>query len=903
MNKFLLTLAVALGFLIPDAIAQFPPDGGGGRPDPSKMMIGRVYGKVVDETGKGVAYAAIQVKGKKFDFATRTLKDTVWAGQLTQGNGEFNIEKLPVMGAFTLNISILGYAEISQEFDFGMKMPGGGQRPGGGGRPGSAPKDSTKQGQAKPKSTGRPTGRPSGGSGGWGGFGGGNFEKDLGNILLEPQAVELDQVEITGRATTTTLSLDRKSYRVDSDLTTDGGTAQDALKNVPSLSVDLDGNVSLRNGSPQILIDGRPTTLSLDQIPANSIETVEVITNPSAKFDAGGGNAGIVNIVLKKERRLGYNGSVRGGVDSRGGFNGGGDINARGEKINLFGSAFFFGNRRYNEGETDRENFFETPESVLNQTTESRTKGIFGSFRGGLDIFLSNRNTLTVGGSFVRGQFNPTSELISNTQFLFTDSLITSQYVRTSDQERGFQNAGGSVQFKHLFPKKGAEWTADVYYNQVRFEGGSNFQTVFQEGPESFELQDLTGQGSFFTVQTDFINPLANKIKLEGGLKAILQNNENTNFNAIVDANGEVLQQVTQLADQYRYDNDIYAAYLQASRQGKKFGVQLGLRAESSFFQGELIGQDSSFAIEYPFALFPSAFLTYNMKGDNQLQLAYTRRVKRPNFFQISPFIDFSDSLNLRRGEPRLLPEFTNSLELSYQKVFKNHNILASLYMKQATNLITTYQFTEYNDLLDREVVITSYTNSDEAVAYGAEVTVKNSLFGWLDVTTNINAFQAQVDATNVSEELSIDQFSAFIKETLQFRLKKGWALQLNGTYRTRASFTPSANNNPFGRGRGSIPTNSAQGYTRALWFVDASIRKSILKNKGSFTLSMSDIFATRRFGSVTITDFFNQETAQIGNPQLVRANFSYRFGKMDTSLFRRKNMRRNSQGSDMMGG
>lgn len=888
MQKWMFLLAaLLLAGLVP--VTAQPPAGGFSRGnfDPAQMKVGRIYGKVVDEAGKGVGYATVQVLGKTFDRVARSVKDTVWAGQLTEDNGDFNIEQLPVVGEFSIVISFLGYAEVRQAVDFGIPAP---QFPAGGNRP---PADTSVM--QKTPAPSRPA------AGGFPAMGAGNFVKDLGNIQLSTESALLNEVTVTGKASITTLALDRKSYRVDKDLTSAGGTAQDALKNVPSLSVDLDGNVSLRNGSPQVFVDGRPTTLSLDQIAADAIESVEVITNPSAKFDAGGGAAGIVNIVLKKDKRVGYNGNLRVGADSRGGFNFGADLNARGEKLNVFGSVMLLSNRGQGEGETMRQNLFGDPATTLTQLSVTNMKGAFGNARAGVDLFLDNRNTLTISGNFVRGQFKPGDEITTITDYLYPDGVLSSTYLRTSDQDRNFRNYGASMQFKHLFPKKGAEWTADLNFNRVRFEGGSAYHTQYDTGVESRERQESLGQGGFLTLQSDFVNPLDERTKLEGGVKATLRNNRNDNMSFVLADGANDWLQISQLSDHFKFNDNVFAAYLQASRQYDKWGIQAGLRAESSYYHGALTDRDSSFTIAYPISLFPSLFLTRKLNDADQLQLAYTRRVNRPNFFQTMPFTDFSDSLNLRRGEPALLPEFTNSLELSYQNIFNNgNNLLISVYYKQASDLIASYQFTEFNEDLNKEVVITSFANSNWAAAYGAELTLKNNFFGWLDLTSNLNVYQSSVDATNVESDLEVSRMSAFLKETVQLTLPKNFAFQLNGEYRTKASFTPTTNNDPF-RGGGPPSQNTAQGYTKANWFLDASLRKDILKNQASLTLSVQDIFASRKFGSYTATDFFTQETSRLMNPRLVRLNFSYRFGKMDAALFSRKNNRVNMQGNDMM--
>lgn len=827
--------------------------GAGGKGGPPQMNIGHFYGKVVDENNKGVGYATVQLYKMEFDTTTKSMKEVLVTGQITEDNGDFSLEKLPVMGEFTLKISFIGYAELSQKVSFGFK-PGGPM--------------------------------PSGG-----------FDKDLGNIKLINSEQTLAEVTVTAEAAQTTLALDKKVYRVDKDASAVGGTAQDALKNVPSLSVDLDGNVSLRNGAPQIFVDGRPTTLSLDQIASDAIESVEVITNPSSKFDAGGGTAGIINIVLKKEKRLGYNGNVRAGVDSRKGYNGGGDVNARAEKTNIFISGNFNRNRGRNNGETTRQNLSGEPLTNVTQIAKGTMAGYFANGRAGFDWFADNRNTFTFSGSYTRGHFEPNDNLRVRTDSLFSTPTF-SEYVRTTDQDRNFRNVGGSVQFKHLFPKVGAEWTADANYNRVKFKGGSDYLTVYDTGNEFIELQNGNGNGQFMTFQTDFVDPINDKMKLEGGLRAAMRRNKNDNYNAHFNEQGVEVQD-TSLADHYKFNDDVYAAYGQFSHQFSNWGYQVGLRAESSFYKGSLTDRDSSFTIAFPFSLFPSAFVTYKLNDLDNIQLSYTRRINRPNFFQTMPFTDYSDKETLRRGNPELEPEFQNSLEFSYQNILKDgHNILFSLYYKRNTNLITS-QFESGENLEGNTVPLITYGNSKSSQAYGSEVTLKNNFFKIIDLTTNVNVYQSQVDATNITDGLKIDRLSWFLKENIQVKLPAGFSVQLSGEYRSKASFTPDGGSRmPWQPG----PTNTSQGYTLSNWFIDAALRKDVLSKKGTLTLNVNDIFKTRRNGTYSESGLFILEQYRYRDPQVVRLNFSYRFGKMDASIFKRKNMRMNMQGSDMMG-
>ena len=307
------------------SFAQMPGGGSPGRPGGGQQMnVGRFYGKIVDgKTNKGIEAVSVQLVSTKLDPATKERKDTVISGMLTSKNGDFSLENLPVFGNFKLHITAIGYKAVDQKVAFQFK-PGG---------------DMSQAMSA--------------------------VDKDLGNIKMEEDAELLSSVTVTGSKPLMQMGIDRKIFNVERNITSQGGTAVDVMRNVPSLNVDIDGNVTLRNSAPQIFVDGRPTTLSLDQIPSDAIESVELITNPSAKFDASGGQSGILNIVLKKARKVGYNGGLRAGIDSRARVNLGGDINVRQNKVNMFVSGMYNQRKSKSWGETDRLNLFETPNTTI----------------------------------------------------------------------------------------------------------------------------------------------------------------------------------------------------------------------------------------------------------------------------------------------------------------------------------------------------------------------------------------------------------------------------------------------------------------------------------------------------------------------------------------------------------
>jgi len=868
-------------FLLPFLLAAQQPNAGrpGGNTNPAQFNVGRFYGKVVDETtGKGIGYASVQLTGMKFDTVTRKMEKTLLAGQLTEANGEFSLEGLPIRGDFTLKITYLGFASIEQTVSFGI--PGG---PGG---------------------QGKGNGNGQGGRGNGGGMpNAGAIDKDLGNIKLSASSELLKEVTIEGNSGQITLALDKKVYRVDKDGVAAGGTAEDALKNIPSLNVDVDGNLTMRNAAPQIFVDGRPTNMSLDQIPSDAIDNVEIITNPSAKYDASGGGSGIVNIVLKKERRIGYNGNVRAGVDSRGKINLGGDINVREGKINGFISGNLNQRKSKGSGGTDRFNLVGSPLTNVFQDSRSVSDGYFAMGRAGIDYFINNRNTITLSGNFMRGHHDSEDNLDIQTDTLRNSETHTGFSNRLSNSARNHSNFGSQLLYKHLFPKEGKELTADINLNGSKSNTKGDFLTTYTGlNQETVQRQNGEGTNEFLTIQSDFVNPLRNGMKFETGVRAAIRNFRSENDSYLFINNEYVL--APNFAGRYKYNDQVYAAYGTFSKSYVKWGFQAGLRAESSTYTGYLLDTDTSFTNNYPLSLFPSVNFTYKLNEEDNIQVSLSRRINRPNFFQLIPFPDFTDSLQLSRGNPALRPEFTNSLEFSYQNILnKDHNILISAYFKRATDLITRYQTRQSDVIEGQEVVVSTYENAQSSTAYGTEFTVKNTLFKIFDLTSNLNLYNSIVDGTNIAADLKAEQFTWFIKENLNIRLPQNFTIQINGSYQSRTAF--SFDNNGGGRGGrggggwGGGPSSTAQGYSNPVWFCDLSVRKDLWKRTASITVSMQDIFRSRISGSHTASTVFIQDNWRRRDPQLVRVNFSYRFGKFDVSLFRRKNTRQESEGMD----
>ena len=857
-------------FLTFNVSAQFP--GGGARPGGQNMNVGHFYGKVIDSaTNKPVAAASIQLIQNKMDTATKKRKDVVVSGMLTTKRGEFSLENLPVMAAYKLVITAIGYKTLELKPAFVLNMAGG------------KPGDMSSMLSA--------------------------VDKDLGNIKMQADALQLEGVTVTSDKALLTMSIDRKIFNVEKNLASVGGTAVDVMKNVPSLNVDIDGNVTLRNASPQIFVDGRPTTMTLEQIPADAIATVEIITNPSAKFDASGGGAGILNIVLKKNRKAGYNGNIRAGIDSRARPQLGGDINIKQQKINFFAGAQLGLRKSISTVTTDRTDFYNKSIAVLRQENGPIGKGFFGFARMGLDYLIDNRNTLSVSGNFVKGQFRNNDLININRDTVYPTYSISDFGNRGSNSLFNFRNYGSTLSFKHNFAKANKEVTADVNYNYSKNNNTNQISTQYffpNANPKTPIInQSSRGGGTtkFFTAQMDYANPITSTTKIEGGARIAIRDFSSINENFLRDPSTGKDIPLTLLNNSYQFTDRVLAAYSTFSQQVKKFSYQLGLRIESSRYDGTLLNTTQKFSNEFPFSLFPSAFATYKLNEKQDLQVNYSRKINRPNFFQLIPFIDFTDSLNLSKGNPNLVPEFTNLLELSYQnQIATGHNLLSTIYFKNTNDLIARYQFPEKNPNAPAKpdtVLFTSYANASQSYTYGLELTARNKLSKWWDLTSNLNLFNVTLKAGNLPGGVNSDQLSWFFKINNSFKLPKNYSIQLSGDYQAKTLVQPGGGGGG-GRGMmfggGNLP--SAQGYIKPFYGVDIAIRKDFLKNKtASLTLQMSDVFRTRINGSYNQSVYFIQETDRRRDPQVLRLNFNWRFGKFDVSLLKRKNMKGEAEG------
>src|ERR1700722_10097046 len=445
VRKLLTTFALSFFFTL-TILAQAPggqpggkpgaPGAQGGAPRQAPPSIGRAYGKVTDSTGVAIQATAVVLKST-VDPTTKKKKLVLLKGMDTKANGEFDFEDLPIVAPLVIRISATGYK--TQDVPVTI-MPA--------------------QAANTPAPAGQSSANPYAGIP--------SFDKDLGIVKLTADVTQLQAATVTAKTPPMKLELDKKVFNVAQNIVSAGGTGIDVMRNVPSVNVDIDGNVSLRGSTPTIFIDGRPTTLTLDEIPADAIESVEVMTNPSAKYDASGGGAGILNIILKKNRKQGYNGSISAGMDSHGAPNALVGLNLRQGKVNFTVNGMYNGMNSKTIGNTDRFSYLPDADKLsvidtthLLQNDLQRNKGHFVFGQVGVDYFISNKTTVSASYIRVEGSFKPTdiSQIRADTISYLGDKTVFSD--RFSNSDRQFHVNGGQAGMKHTFAKKGEEWTAD----------------------------------------------------------------------------------------------------------------------------------------------------------------------------------------------------------------------------------------------------------------------------------------------------------------------------------------------------------------------------------------------------------------------------------------------------------
>jgi len=807
-----------------------------------------LIGKVVDiQNNKGLEAASVQLFAHITDSVTHQTKDSLIAAMLTKANGDFHFTNIPGFKNIRLKISSVGFSNYDHIFPY---ENGNVDQP---------------------------------------------VQKDLGNIVMSRQNEKLQGITIVAERPALKMGIDKKIFDVDKSLTSKGGTAIDIMKNIPSVSVDVDGNIELRNSSPTIFIDGRPTILTLDQIASDDIERIEIITNPSAKYDASS-TGGIINIILKKNKRHGLNGivSVSGGIPED--YSGNANLNLRQGKFNFFVS----GHYSYSNNDSRSRSFRQNKnngivEDYFNQHSLNNRVRRFSSIRGGVDFFMDNRNTFTLSQGFVDGRFGNNED--QDQEYMTIENELEKTGLRTSDSHFEFKRNNSQLLYTHKFPKDGEKLDASVNVNYGNVSDYSSILNSFYnpDGTLQGEVNKVENSGANnnnqVTTKIDFVNPLGEDKKLEAGVRSYFNNYESY-FNSF-SVNNQVETKLP-LSNNYKYSESVQAAYITYTGKLKSIGYQAGLRGEYSKFTGTLIDSARKFGYEYPSsikniwdALFPSLYLSKKLNETDEIQLNYSRRIRRPDFWQLNPFIDINDPLNIQQGNPQLQPEFTNSLEFNYSKTFKdNSNFLGVIYYRNTRGDITRYsdtisqaQFQQLqNAAVDPNAILNTFINSQSVNRIGVELTLQQKLGKNFDVTPSVNLGYRKVNAKQKDLDLSNEGFNWSSKLTANYKITAGneasvfdkLGFQLTADYHS--------------------PRVIPQGKRLERFDADFAMRKDLLKDKASLTFSINDLFNSQRYGVIYDTKDFYQETYSRRLVRSFRLTFSYKFGNNEFSLFKKNN-------------
>lgn len=659
-----------------------------------------------------------------------------------------------------------------------------------------------------------------------------SLEVNLGDIFLDEESIELGNVLVTGQKEMVINNLDKKIINVEKDLTSTGGSAVDVVNNIPSVTVDLDGNVSFRgNQNITILVDGKPSELVgssnsdiLNSIPASSIESIELVTNPSARYDPDG-SSGILNIILKKRINGGLNGSVSLNVGTRDKYNGSINLNYRTPYFNFFAAFDSRIMNNENEGNALRTNNIANTISYLDQVNNGLFKFNSNNINTGLDYLYDNFNTFTFSYRYRKFGFD-SDGFVKNTNLNSTNQVVD-VFNRSSVADRNMGGSNYTLSYRRTSETKGNELTADVIIGDFAMNRDeeitqTNFDINLIPIRESEQKGLSSNSNKQLTVQSNYVNPIEGFGRIETGFKTTFKNlnskNDYQNFNQ---SSSIWIDDPLRKTD-FNYKEQIYAVYGIYSNNLNKFQYQIGLRIEQANVDGKESISSTSFNKNY-FALYPTIHLVQGLPEDQEIQLSYSRRVERPNNRRLNPYVDRSDSLNIQYGNPELNPEFVNSIDLGYSKFFGKTSLTSSLFYKLTDDAIDNYTF-----LRDDGVTETTWRNLSKSTSYGIELTAVHPLFEWFRLNGSFSYFNTKFE----EPELVKEDFSWIAKLSTMIFLSKDFNLQINANYNS--------------------PIVTAQGRIKEVFTTDFAAKKDFLDGQLSVTFRVSDIFNTRKMDSET---------------------------------------------------
>ena len=734
---------------------------------------------------------------------------------------------------------------------------------------------------------------------------------NIGVLKLDQNAENLKGVEVVGQASQMHFDVDKKVFDVGQNISAAGGSASDVLKNIPSVTVDNQGNIALRNdGNVQVWINGKASGLTADnraqvlqQMPAENIQSIEIMDNPSAKYSPEG-SAGIINIVMKQNRKAGYYGSVSAGIiypdGGKVGESLGASLNYSSSKIDAYANLGYRAMSFQGGGTTNRNNFNGNDTTLLNSTSKLNTSfsGLF--VRAGVDYHLNPKNTLSLSGFGMVGngvQSNNINYLLSNDMVNSKSILRDYSQINSSTGDRPSLNV--DLGFHHDFNKKGSNIIADVSYSSHKRDGNSAYVQSDHINPADTSniAQGTISNNTELEFKVDYTNKLTENSKLEAGWQTDFSNrlSGTSGFNNMLLNSSLQPTEIPSYFDSFNYNEQIHAGYLTYGNKLGKFNFQLGLRGE--LFTKEysdttknnygIKGTQTSTPLPL-FHLFPSFFVSYNLPNNGELQFNYSNRVNRPRGQQINPFRDYSDSTNISFGNPDLLPQYSSALELNFIQTWDVQTLSASLYTHLTNDVVQGVHFL-YNGVMQ-----STYLNVTKSQNTGLELISKNRLFRMLDLTSTLNMYYSQLDSSTYiykynGSEITIPipgqtNFSWTANIMANFMLSKTFSGQITAEY--------------------SSPQLIAQGTANATYSIDLGVRQTFFNRSLNLSFNIRDLLNSDRNFQTTSGTGFKQTTSNYFHGRMAMLTVSYNFGNMKPKMGEMKKQQQNNNSNmDIMNG
>ena len=681
-------------------------------------------------------------------------------------------------------------------------------------------------------------------------------------IVIRAMSNVLGEVEISAEKDLYQTTVDKKIYNVDKDIQSKSGSASDVLKNVPSVSVDIDGTVSLRGSTNlTIFINGKPSPLmkisaadALMSIPANTIEKIEVITSPSAKYRTDGAG-GIINIVLKKTNKAGLNGTLSANVGNDDRYNSTLSLNYQLNKFNFFGSYGYRQDYRYKSKNDERIQYDSLGRMVnsYNQTTENY--GYPYSHMGQLNVDYAINKSNDLGLSL--SLFDKRVTKTDNTVTLFKDStnFILSDFDRHNiDPEKEYENEL-SLEFEHRFKKEDHTLAFDVTFADLAEQEHNHFTETYRSPSDQIIKQNTLLKDGMRQVQSNLVYtlPIKEGSLLEAGYYSEIIHQDMNFYGESYISNTEAWAVDKNKTNHFLFDQQVHALFLTYTHEIEDLTVMAGLRGEQVYLNSNLLTLDSVIAKNY-FKLFPSLHLSYDLSDKHKLQLSYSKRINRPEGDQLNPFPEYKNAINIDAGNPNLKPEQIHSVELGYQGKGDKLTLLPTIYYRY------TYDaFTEISRYLNDTVLLTTQQNLSSNQSAGLELVVTGKVKKLLTLNLSGNAYYNQIDASNLGYSSIKSAFIWTSKLAANLNITSTTMLQINTSYFSK-QLTPQGNYLP-------------------IFVLNTGVSQDIFKKKASLVFTVSDVFNTLRSKGEINTPLLYQSTLNKRKSQIIYLGFSWRFG------------------------